>query len=215
MKKFTKLFLSCAAVAAVTAAVATSAMADGDATTYPLSGSEKISGSYDPATGIVSITTAYDDATKTLVILKPAEVETASTEYTVEAENIVAIDQNATITEAKLNASEIDPVNKTYTVLMGGIEGQVYVATFGKSGSNQLLGDVDNNTLFNGIDASLILKHAARIETLTGDALQAADADDTGIINGVDASTVLKHVAKIDTTKLGTKTISDKQNSVN
>ena len=43
MKKFSKLFLSCAAVAAVTAAVATSAMAAGGiSATYTAAGSKDI-----------------------------------------------------------------------------------------------------------------------------------------------------------------------------
>ena len=63
MKKFSKLFLSCAAVAAVTAAVATSAMAAGE-----------VSATYTPAetgatTASLKITTKYTADQKTLLIV--------------------------------------------------------------------------------------------------------------------------------------------------
>ena len=58
MKKFSKLFLSCAAVAAVTAAVATSAMAAGE-----------ISDEYSAETSMLKITTKYTADQKTLLIV--------------------------------------------------------------------------------------------------------------------------------------------------
>ena len=115
MKKFSKLFLSCAAVAAVTAAVATSAMAAGE-----------ISAKYTPAetgatTASLKIETKYDADQKTLLIV-PSSVSLDK----VTADDVVQIDQNAEIVDVVLPAKLKDG---TYTVYMGG-DGQVYSDTF-------------------------------------------------------------------------------------
>lgn len=220
MKKFTKLFLSCAAVAAVTAAVATSAMA-----------AENISATYardkdpntgaDLATGTVSITLPedYTAETKTLLILKPGADKTK-----VEPAKILQIDQGAKIVKATVPAltedgyfdsEKTEPMKGTYTVLMGGTGvDKVYETTFNIGGSNQLLGDIDNNKKINIADGTAILKHIGGTAILKGDALQAADTDDNGKINISDGVIELKHIGGTDTTKLGTKTISDKTKTV-
>ena len=77
MKKFSKLFLSCAAVAAVTAAVATSAMAAGE-----------ISAEYSAETASLKITTKYTADQKTLLIV-PSSVSLDK----VTADDVVQIDQ--------------------------------------------------------------------------------------------------------------------------
>ena len=65
MKKFSKLFLSCAAVAAVTAAVATSAMAAGISATYA-----PADATHETATLTIDAS-GYTAAQKTLLVLKP------------------------------------------------------------------------------------------------------------------------------------------------
>ena len=110
MKKLSKLFLSCAAVAAVTAAVATSAMAAGE-----------VSATYTPAadgatTASLKITTNYTADQKTLLIV-PSSV----TLDKVSADDVVQIDQNADIVDVVLPANLKDG---KYTVYMGG-DGQV------------------------------------------------------------------------------------------
>ena len=67
MKKFSKLFLSCAAVAAVTAAVATSAMAAGISATYA-----PADATHETATLTIDAS-GYTAAQKTLLVLKPGK----------------------------------------------------------------------------------------------------------------------------------------------
>jgi len=59
------------------------------------------------------------------------------------------------------------------------------------------LGDVNNDNSINATDALAVLKHAAKIEILTGDALEAADVIDIGTINAEDALQILKKAAKL------------------
>lgn len=61
-----------------------------------------------------------------------------------------------------------------------------------------LLGDVNADTKINAQDALEILKHAAKMITLEGDALTAADANKDNKINSNDALAVLKHAANIE-----------------
>ena len=120
MKKFSKLFLSCAAVAAVTAAVATSAMAAGE-----------ISAEYSAETASLKITTKYTADQKTLLIV-PSSVSLDK----VTADDVVQIDQNAEIVDVALPA---DLKDGKYTVYMGG-DGQVYSDTF-RVGAGKVLID--------------------------------------------------------------------------
>lgn len=184
MKKFSKLFLSCAAVAAVTAAVATSAMAAGE-----------VSATYTPAeegatTSSLKITTNYTADQKTLLIV-PSSV----TLDKVSADNVVQIDQNASIVDVVLPAELADG---NYTVYMGG-DGNVYSTTF-KVGnaSSVLVGDVNQDTKINLSDATVIVKHSTKASLITdADALVAADVDYNDKINLSDATCIVKYSAKM------------------
>ena len=188
MKKFTKLFLSCAAVAAVTAAVATSAMA----------ADKDLTASYetDATTGLgkVTITCASEDATKTLLILKPGATRTD-----VKTTDILQIDQkDGAITEAVIPALDKtkDEDRGTYTVLVGGTSGDIYVGTFSIGGTEITLGNVDFSA--DGItptDASLILQQAVGKGVLDSNKLAIAAANVDKSADGVtptDASLVLQ-----------------------
>ena len=184
MKKFSKLFLSCAAVAAVTAAVATSAMAAGE-----------ISAKYTPAetgatTASLKIETKYDADQKTLLIV-PSSVSLDK----VTADDVVQIDQNAEIVDVVLPAKLKDG---TYTVYMGG-DGQVYSTNF-KVGnaSSVLVGDVNQDTKINLSDATGVVQHAMKVKAITdADALIAADANDDSKINLLDATCIVKYSVKM------------------
>lgn len=211
MKKFTKLFLSCAAVAALTAAVATSAMAaENKALTAKYEAAEGA------ATATVNIKCASEDATKTLLILNK-DARTADGGYTVKAESVIAIDQAATIESATINA--LDPVadKGKYTVLMGGTSGDIYVGTFNIGGSDRILGDVDKNNKIQILDALAIAKHTVKNPELTDEEdLLAADADDNGKVQVLDALKVAKYTVKLDKDLSDVagqeKTIADKTN---
>ena len=184
MKKFSKLFLSCAAVAAVTAAVATSAMAAGE-----------ISAKYTPAetgatTASLKIETKYDADQKTLLIV-PSSVSLDK----VTADDVVQIDQNAEIVDVALPA---DLKDGKYTVYMGG-DGQVYSTNF-KVGnaSSVLVGDVNQDTKINLSDATGVVQHAMKVKAITdADALIAADANDDSKINLSDATCIVKYSVKM------------------
>ena len=192
MKKFSKLFLSCAAVAAVTAAVATSAMAAGE-----------ISAKYTPAetgatTASLKIETKYDADQKTLLIV-PSSVSLDK----VTADDVVQIDQNAEIVDVVLPAKLKDG---TYTVYMGG-DGQVYSDTFRVGAGKVLIGDADQDGFVDGGDATTILKYNVGSVKLVGDGQAAADADQDGFVDGGDATAILKYnvgVVDSSTEKIGT-----------
>ena len=192
MKKFSKLFLSCAAVAAVTAAVATSAMAAGE-----------VSATYTPAadgatTASLKITTNYTADQKTLLIV-PSSVSLDK----VTADDVVQIDQNAEIVDVALPA---DLKDGKYTVYMGG-DGQVYSDTFRVGAGKVLIGDADQDGFVDGGDATTILKYNVGSVELVGDGQAAADADQDGFVDGGDATAILKYnvgVVDSSTEKIGT-----------
>ena len=188
MKKFSKLFLSCAAVAAVTAAVATSAMAAGISATYA-----PADATHETATLTIDAS-GYTAAQKTLLVLKPGKtLETVK----VSEGDVLQIDQqdgNDTITVALPK----DLADGKYTVYMGG-DGQVYSDTF--------RGDADQDVFVDGGDATTILKYNVGSVELVGDGQAAADADQDGFVDGGDATAILKYnvgVVDSSTEKIGT-----------
>ena len=58
-------------------------------------------------------------------------------------------------------------------------------------------GDVDGSGSVTAVDASLILRHAVGIETLSGDLFQAADDDGNGSVSAIDATLVLQKAVNI------------------
>lgn len=188
MKKFSKLFLSCAAVAAVTAAVATSAMAAGISATYA-----PADATHETATLTIDAS-GYTAAQKTLLVLKPGKtLETVK----VSEGDVLQIDQqdgNDTITVALPK----DLADGKYTVYMGG-DGQVYSTNF-KVGnaSSVLVGDVNQDTKINLSDATGVVQHAMNVKAITdADALIAADANDDSKINLSDATCIVKYSVKM------------------
>ena len=194
MKKFTKLFLSCTAVAAITAALSASAMA----AEVDLKGSDGIVGTYDTETGVVSLTTLpnADDAIKTVLVLKPSEVSASDTGITVVAENIIGIDQTADLTEVKLDASNVNTDSNNYTVFVGGSSGKVYKATFGAGGAGILIGDVTLDDDISLGDALEIVNHKVKGKELSADALKAADTTQDGDISLGDALEIVNYKVK-------------------
>ena len=179
MKKFSKLFLSCAAVAAVTAAVATSAMAAGE-----------ISAEYSAETASLKITTKYTADQKTLLIV-PSSVSLDK----VTADDVVQIDQNAEIVDVALPA---DLKDGKYTVYMGG-DGQVYSTNFNVgNASSVLVGDATQDDSIDLDDATAVVKHYMEMNTLTGDALIAADANGDESVDLDDATCIVKYYMELD-----------------
>ena len=193
MKKFSKLFLSCAAVAAVTAAVATSAMAAGEiSATYTAAGEN--------ATAKLTIdASGYTADQKTLLIV-PSSVSLDK----VTAGDVVQIDQNAEIVDVVLPADLDDGV---YTVYMGG-DGQVYSDTFRVGAGKVLIGDANQDGYVEAADATAILKYNINKYTFKDNGEEAADANQDGYVEAADATAILKYnINKIDKTndKVGTE----------
>ena len=197
MKKFSKLFLSCAAVAAVTAAVATSAMAAGISATYA-----PADATHETATLTIDAS-GYTAAQKTLLVLKPGKtLETVK----VSEGDVLQIDQqdgNDTITVALPK----DLADGKYTVYMGG-DGQVYSDTFRVGAGKVLIGDANQDGYVEAADATAILKYNINKYTFKDNGEEAADANQDGCVEAADATAILKYnINKIDKTndKVGTE----------
>ena len=197
MKKFSKLFLSCAAVAAVTAAVATSAMAAGISATYA-----PADATHETATLTIDAS-GYTAAQKTLLVLKPGKtLETVK----VSEGDVLQIDQqdgNDTITVALPK----DLADGKYTVYMGG-DGQVYSDTFRVGAGKVLIGDANQDGYVEAADATAILKYNINKYTFKDNGEEAADANQDGYVETADATAILKYnINKIDKTndKVGTE----------
>ena len=184
MKKFSKLFLSCAAVAAVTAAVATSAMAAGE-----ISATYTAAGENETTAKLTIDASGYTADQKTLLIV-PSSVSLDK----VTAGDVVQIDQNAEIVDVVLPA---DLKDGKYTVYMGG-DGQVYSTNF-KVGnaSSVLVGDVTQDEEIDLSDATAIVNHFVKIETVTGDALIAADVNYDDEVDLSEATCVVNYFGKM------------------
>lgn len=184
MKKFSKLFLSCAAVAAVTAAVATSAMAAGE-----ISATYTAAGENETTAKLTIDASGYTADQKTLLIV-PSSVSLDK----VTDGDVVQIDQNAEIVDVVLPA---DLKDGKYTVYMGG-DGQVYSTNF-KVGnaSSVLVGDVTQDEEIDLSDATAIVNHFVKIETVTGDALIAADVNYDDEVDLSDATCVVNYFCKM------------------
>lgn len=180
MKKFSKLFLSCAAVAAVTAAVATSAMAAGEiSATYTAAGEN--------ATAKLTIdASGYTADQKTLLIV-PSSVSLDK----VTDGDVVQIDQNAEIVDVVLPA---DLKDGKYTVYMGG-DGQVYSTNFNVGNvSSVLIGDVNQDDEVTLPDATeIILDYVGTKEITNADAKVAADCNDDEDITLGDATCIINY----------------------
>lgn len=172
MKKFTKLFLSCMAVSAITAAVATSAMA------AEVTGDVK--GTYDEATGKLAISNLADlqikaDTQATILVVGPNADVTAIAEGDIEYINQ---DANSNVAAAWASvglmnapAEEKEDTKGTYTVMVGyepadGSEPFAIASGSFTIGASQLLvGDVNGDTRINGPDAVAVLTVQAGDDT--------------------------------------------------
>lgn len=181
MKKFSKLFLSCAAVAAVTAAVATSAMAAGE-----ISATYTAAGENETTAKLTIDASGYTADQKTLLIV-PSSVSLDK----VTAGDVVQIDQNAEIVDVVLPA---DLKDGKYTVYMGG-DGQVYSTNFNVGNvSSVLIGDVNQDDEVTLADATeIILDYVGTKEITNADAKVAADCNDDEDITLGDATCIINY----------------------
>lgn len=189
MKKFTKLFLSCAAVTAVTAAVATSAMA-ADVT-------GDLAGTY--ADGKLSLTTELS-GTATVLVLKPNTSTTS-----VSADDILYIDQvedgNFGVMGLKGAPSDENEADLgTYNVLVGSCVNDEFVVKTGSfrlGSASVLIGDATQDGAIDLDDATAVVKHYMEMNELTEDALLAADANGDNGVDLDDATCIVKYYMEL------------------
>lgn len=189
MKKFTKLFLSCAAVAAVTAAVATSAMAAGEIT-GGVTGDVTV-----PETGAVTITnlsvgeTPDPNTQVTFLVFKG----TADTD--ISADSVKGIDQGTAVQPTnnglKSDVTVPESGQETYTVKVGYYKSGAFKVKSGTfklgtpAGEEYTIGDVSGEGDVDSLDAAAILSFDAGYETPTeilnvGKAITIVDAGTSG-----------------------------------
>lgn len=189
MKKFTKLFLSCAAVTAVTAAVATSAMA-ADVT-------GDLAGTY--ADGKLSLTTELS-GTATVLVLKPNTSTTS-----VSADDILYIDQveDGNFGAMGLKGAPSDENEAdlgTYTVMVGSYVDDEFVVKTGSfrlGSASVLIGDATQDGSIDLDDATAVVKHYMEMNELTEDALLAADANGDNGVDLDDATCIVKYYMEL------------------
>ena len=195
MKKLTKLIFSCAAVAALAAAMGTAAMAANELTVTYADGSITVAGDSSEADQ------------HTIVVLDKDSANVAE-------EDIKQIDQ----VEGKIETLKVgDLTDGTYYVRIGGSTGRFYTGKFTVGTvvtSDRILGDVNGDEKINVNDGAQIVNHALKTITLTGDDLQAADANDDGKVNVNDGAQIVNYALKNTSTIDGVKTIAEKQNVV-
>ena len=199
MKKFTKLFLSCAAVAALTGAVASSAMA-----------ANELTATYDAEAGTITIGDYTDVANDdTLLVLKPGADDTA-----VKDSDIVQIDQQADAFKTVVVGTLEDG---TYTVKIGG-DGNIYTGTFtvGSQSTTHdvLMGDVNEDKEINSTDALQVMRYEAGLSNVvnTADREIASDVNADKEINSTDALQVMRYEAGLSTNSNVGKTASVDEN---
>ena len=199
MKKFTKLFLSCAAVAAITASIATAAMAE------EVSLTGDVAGTYDPDSGKLTITAPADmepGTQATLLVYAYGKDRTS-----VAAADVVGIDQAAAAAFTNSGLKDKPQVpetgNNKYTVALGYYVGSTFTVKEGTlllgEEDGVLIGDVDLNGEIDLDDATEVVRHSVKLIKLTGDALAAADADQNKEVDLDDATCIVRYSVKLTT----------------
>lgn len=190
MKKFTKLFLSCAAIAAVTAAVATSAMA------AEVSLTGDVLGTYNTETGKLELTAPdVDQGTEATLLVFGADV----TDVT--QDDVVGIDQATNAEFANTGLKDAPQVPETgsnkYTVKLGYYADGVFTV---KSGV-LLLGEEDGVEIIVGdanVDGHIRTNDANAILWYTVDTESANAAKVGKVINVSDGTTAKVGDANLD-----------------
>lgn len=200
MKKFTKLFLSCAAMAAVTAAVATSAMAAAptlSATYEEANLNGELTLSVQGVTGEVTLLVTQKDIAKDTIAdadILYVDQETATDAGAAEFGTDGKVGLRTNSTEAGKYLQD-----GTYNVYVGYTDGEFKIAknTFRIGKGGIVIGNVNNDDKINLSDATAIVQHFAKIKLLPDDKIEAAYVNDDDKINLSDATCIVKYFAKM------------------
>lgn len=176
-KSLTKLIASCAAVAAVSTAMAVSASA----------------ATYENGTLTPGITSAAEVGKQATVLVYKAD--SADAEAT--AENIVYIDQAAKTEDLWKTISVTFDEDAKYVIKMGGEGAAVASEVYGAS--TVVVGDVNNDGAIDVEDAGLVVSYFLEKIDLTADQLTAADTNVDGAYDVEDAGNIVSYfLEKID-----------------
>lgn len=209
MKKFTKLFLSCAAVAAVTAAVATTAMA-----------AATVDATYGENDGKLTLATTGVSGTATVLVLdEQISAETAD-------ENILYVDQTADGkfgTDGVVGLLDLDTTDAQYLadgvyyVYVGYYEGDTFaIATdtfsIGNVGKDIVVGDANGDGEVKAVDSTFLARYLADLTTGIGnvgteyvDATDSSkkvvvgDANGDAEVKAVDSTFLARYLADLTT----------------
>lgn len=184
MKKLTKLIFSCAAVAAVTAAVGTAALAAG------------VTPAYDAESNSVTLTYESTDAEQTILIVKDGVTNVTNDTP------IYYVNQQSGKFTAAIPMGELE--DGTYEVRIGGTSGNILTGDFtvGEGptpGEKVLIGDVNEDTAVDSADATVVLRHGAGLDTLTGKKLFIAKVDSDDVVDSADATCILRYGSELST----------------
>lgn len=186
MKNFKKLLLAGAAITAMSAALATSAMAADDFTATYADGTVTLS-------GVPAEVTSQDQVT--MVVINGMD-DVNPTE-----ENLKQIGQKDGAADVFATIPVGELADGTYTVKLGGTAGKIYMDTFtvGDVDPEGMLGDVDGENGIETTDASLVVNHVLEIAPLTTEQQTRADVDGKNGIETTDASLIVNHVLGLGT----------------
>ena len=181
MKNFKKLLLAGAAITAMSAALATSAMAADDFTATYADGTVTLS-------GVPAEVTSQDQVT--MVVINGMD-DVNPTE-----ENLKQIGQEDGAADVFATIPVGELADGTYTVKLGGTAGNIYMDTFtvGDVQPEGMLGDVDGNNVIEVSDATDIVNHVLAKAVIPVERQQFADVDGNDIIEVSDATDVVNHV---------------------
>lgn len=198
---FKKALMTCAAVGALSVAMAASAFAANELTVSQ----DKTD---DVENGKVSITAGLDDASGQMTVLIFAEGADTD-EDGLTADEILYIDQLSATTEnlfqgmgIRSTAIENGKLKAgTYTVLVGsdaedaGILSGTLTVT---AGGNVLLGDVNGDTAIDTLDLTAMAKHVGEIEIITDETLlKNADVVSDNSIDTLDLTKLAKFIGEL------------------
>ena len=204
-KSLRNIALACAATAAVTLAMATSAFASNTMTA-------DTDFTYSKDAGTVTLTSTFlaglSDQTTILIY-----DDTAADPANLGSNDILYINQDdagttATFTGMGLKGGLVE--GRTYTIKVGGkniAEDGIYVGTFAITSEGRViqLGDCDGIKGIDGGDVNAIFGDILKTTPLTGDNLIAGDCDGIKGIDGGDVNAVFADI--LGTSKLGTVTV--------
>ena len=219
---FKKALMTCAAVGALSVALAASAFAADTLTVVQ----DKTD---DVENGKVSITAGLNGASGQMTVLI-FEQGADTDDDGLTASEILYIDQipASDLTEVTVTAddgtettvlqwqsmgirsSALDEDGKldvgTYTVLVGSdATGAAILSGTLTVGGNVMLGDVDGSTKVNELDAAAIMDYCVELLTLTETQLKAGDVDGSTKVNVLDAADIMDYCVELPSYIAGTK----------